>query len=247
MFLENHDQPRSISHFLPENADRTAGGKMLATLLLTMRGTPFIMQGEELGFVNVAWDDIGQYNGVSTRNHLRWGTPRGLCDPRTPAPGDPSPGPHCCHAWSCRKANRLRQLRWRTEKWLCFRPLESKQKSPGKIAVFPGLFCLLSPGCFLASGSAAMAAWPETAATSQDVAVPSRFSGKQAGFFAQATSAGWCPEAYGLWRRSLRAAQALIPSLTQQREASRLFTQSTIRALKTENRPGGNSPGRKTI
>lgn len=69
MFLENHDQPRSINHFLPENADRAAGGKALAALLLTMRGTPFIMEGEELGFVNVAWDSIGRYNDVSTRNH----------------------------------------------------------------------------------------------------------------------------------------------------------------------------------
>jgi len=80
MFLENHDQPRSISHFLPENADRTAGGKMLATLLLTMRGTPFIMQGEELGFVNVAWDDIGQYNDVSTRNHYAFAIKEGYTE-----------------------------------------------------------------------------------------------------------------------------------------------------------------------
>lgn len=69
VFLENHDQPRSISHFLLADADRTAGGKALATLLLTMRGTPFIMEGEELGFVNVAWDSIERYNDISTRNH----------------------------------------------------------------------------------------------------------------------------------------------------------------------------------
>ena len=69
VFLENHDQPRSIDHFLSPNADRIAGGKALATLLLTMRGTPFIMEGEELGFVNVAWDAIERYNDVSTRNH----------------------------------------------------------------------------------------------------------------------------------------------------------------------------------
>ena len=69
VFLENHDQPRSINHFLPENAERAAGGKALAALLLTLRGTPFIMEGEELGFVNVAWDSIDAYNDVSTRNH----------------------------------------------------------------------------------------------------------------------------------------------------------------------------------
>ena len=69
VFLENHDQPRSVNHFLPEGADRKAGAKALATLLMTMRGTPFIMQGEELGFVNVAWDSIDRYNDISTRNH----------------------------------------------------------------------------------------------------------------------------------------------------------------------------------
>lgn len=69
VFLENHDQPRSINHFLPEGADRVAGGKALGTLLLTMRGTPFIMQGEELGLVNVAWESIDEYKDVSTFNH----------------------------------------------------------------------------------------------------------------------------------------------------------------------------------
>ncbi len=69
IFLENHDQPRSINHFLPAGADRVAGGKALAALLLTMRGTPFIMEGEELGFVNVAWPSIEEYDDVSTRNH----------------------------------------------------------------------------------------------------------------------------------------------------------------------------------
>lgn len=69
VFLENHDQPRSISHFLPKDADRVAGGKALAALLLTMRGTPFIMEGEELGYVNVSWDDIDDYQDISTKNH----------------------------------------------------------------------------------------------------------------------------------------------------------------------------------
>ncbi len=69
VFLENHDQPRSVSHFLPQDADRVLGAKALAVLLMTLRGTPFIMQGEELGFVNVAWESIDAYNDVSTKNH----------------------------------------------------------------------------------------------------------------------------------------------------------------------------------
>lgn len=80
MFLENHDQPRSIDHFLPEGADRTAGGKALAVLLLTMRGTPFIMSGEELGYVNVRWEDISQYNDISTRNHYKFALEQGYSE-----------------------------------------------------------------------------------------------------------------------------------------------------------------------
>ena len=80
MYLENHDQPRSISHFLPEGADRTAGGKVLATLLLTMRGTPFIMQGEELGYVNVEWPSIDDYDDISTKNHYYYAISAGYSE-----------------------------------------------------------------------------------------------------------------------------------------------------------------------
>ena len=80
MFLENHDQPRSISRFLSGDADRVAGGKALATLLLTMRGTPFIMEGEELGFVNVSWNSIDDYQDISTINHYRFALAEGYSE-----------------------------------------------------------------------------------------------------------------------------------------------------------------------
>ncbi|MCR4908828.1 MAG: alpha-glucosidase [Lachnospiraceae bacterium] len=80
VFLENHDQPRSIDHYLPGNGDRTARGKALATLLLTMRGTPFIMQGEELGYVNVDWPSIDDYNDISTKNHYEFALGEGYSE-----------------------------------------------------------------------------------------------------------------------------------------------------------------------
>ncbi len=80
MFLENHDQPRSISHFLPEGADRVAGGKALGTLLLTMRGTPFIMEGEELGYINVDWPSIDDYDDISTKNHYQFALEEGYSE-----------------------------------------------------------------------------------------------------------------------------------------------------------------------
>lgn len=80
VFLENHDQPRSIDHFTPGDGDRTARAKALATLLLTMRGTPFIMQGEELGFVNVNWPSIDDYNDISTKNHYTFAIDEGYSE-----------------------------------------------------------------------------------------------------------------------------------------------------------------------
>ncbi len=77
VFLENHDQPRSINHFMPESGSRDAKAKALATLLLTMRGTPFIMQGEELGFVNVDWSSIDEYDDIFTKNHYAFALEEG--------------------------------------------------------------------------------------------------------------------------------------------------------------------------
>ena len=68
IFFENHDQPRSIDHFFPEDADPVLAGKAMGTILLTLRGTPFIYQGEELGYKNVAWPSIDDYNDLNTRS-----------------------------------------------------------------------------------------------------------------------------------------------------------------------------------
>ena len=71
MFWENHDQPRSVSNFFPAGVDETAAAQVLAAVLLTMRGTPFVYQGEELGYENVAWGSIGDYEDVSSRNQYQ--------------------------------------------------------------------------------------------------------------------------------------------------------------------------------
>ena len=68
IYWENHDQPRSVDHFCPKAKDKKAAAKMLGTVLYTLRGTPFVYQGEELGFTNVAWDSIDDYNDVSSKN-----------------------------------------------------------------------------------------------------------------------------------------------------------------------------------
>ncbi len=71
IFFENHDQPRCINHFMPKNSDPIKTAKALATILLTLRGTPFIYQGQELGFTNTAWDSIEKYNDISSHGQYQ--------------------------------------------------------------------------------------------------------------------------------------------------------------------------------
>ena len=77
-FWENHDQPRSVSNFFPASTDREGAAKVLAAALLTMRGTPFVYQGEELGFENVAWASIDDYEDGSSLNQYDEALANGL-------------------------------------------------------------------------------------------------------------------------------------------------------------------------
>lgn len=61
-FLTNHDSPRQVSRFGNDGEYRVPSAKMLATLVHTMPGTPFIYQGEEIGMTNVYFDTIDDYN-----------------------------------------------------------------------------------------------------------------------------------------------------------------------------------------
>ena len=67
IFFENHDQPRGVNHFFPENADPVKAAKCLGTILLTLRGTPFIYQGQELGMTNYGWKNIDEIDDIQTR------------------------------------------------------------------------------------------------------------------------------------------------------------------------------------
>lgn len=53
-YFENHDQRRSITRFGDSKKYWRESGKMLATILFTLRGTPFIYNGEEIGMTDLA-------------------------------------------------------------------------------------------------------------------------------------------------------------------------------------------------
>lgn len=58
VFLGNHDQPRIVSRFGDDTVYRVESAKLLATLLLTLEGTPYIFQGDEIGMTNTRFNTI---------------------------------------------------------------------------------------------------------------------------------------------------------------------------------------------
>ncbi|RBN36886.1 glucohydrolase, partial [Priestia megaterium] len=70
LYLENHDQIRSVNKF-GSVAYRVESAKCLAALYFLMKGTPFIYQGQELGMTNVKFDSIDDYDDVGMINYYR--------------------------------------------------------------------------------------------------------------------------------------------------------------------------------
>lgn len=69
LFMNNHDQPRMVSRFGNDSKYRIESAKMLATLIHTFKGTPYIYQGEEIGMTNIYFDDIKKYRDIETINY----------------------------------------------------------------------------------------------------------------------------------------------------------------------------------
>lgn len=67
IYLENHDQPRSVSRF-GSNKYPTSSAKLLSTLLLTLKGTPFIFEGEEIGMTNFDFTSMEEIEDVESKN-----------------------------------------------------------------------------------------------------------------------------------------------------------------------------------
>lgn len=71
LFFENHDNPRMISKVNPDPQHRAALGKLLCTLLLTLRGTPFLYQGQEIAAVNQPFESLDDLRDVESLNRFR--------------------------------------------------------------------------------------------------------------------------------------------------------------------------------
>lgn len=65
-YFENHDQIRSLNHFGDTDKYRNESAKMLCGLLLSLKGIPFIYQGEEIGMTNGDFDSLNDLKDVES-------------------------------------------------------------------------------------------------------------------------------------------------------------------------------------
>ena len=78
--IENHDEPRGVSRFLPEYGRNSDGTKMLGTISILLRGIPFIYQGQEIGMQNAIWNSIEEFNDINTIDQYQIAKEAGLTD-----------------------------------------------------------------------------------------------------------------------------------------------------------------------
>jgi oligo-1,6-glucosidase len=75
--FSNHDSPRPVSIFGEERNARTESAKCLATYLMTAPGTPFFLEGEELGMTNVTYPGLDDYSDIAMKTRYAERVSRG--------------------------------------------------------------------------------------------------------------------------------------------------------------------------
>ncbi|MDY5441194.1 MAG: alpha-amylase family glycosyl hydrolase [Candidatus Enteromonas sp.] len=70
-FFENHDQCRCVSKLANDKELRYESATFFATILYTLRGTPFILQGQEFGTPSASYSSVEDFNDVETLNFYR--------------------------------------------------------------------------------------------------------------------------------------------------------------------------------
>lgn len=81
-YLSNHDQPRMVSRFGDDTKYRKESAKMLAMTTVLQKGTPFILQGDELGMTNVSFDSIDQFKDLESHNTYKFLMSKGVSAPK---------------------------------------------------------------------------------------------------------------------------------------------------------------------
>lgn len=67
-YFENHDQPRFISRFADAQGFRREASMMMAGLVMTLRGTPFVYEGQEIGMTNGDFASLDEVEDIESHN-----------------------------------------------------------------------------------------------------------------------------------------------------------------------------------
>lgn len=78
--IENHDEPRGASTYLPDYAQNDAGVKMLGTISLLLRGIPFLYQGQEIGMRNCRMESLEDFDDLNTKDQYGLAVRMGLTE-----------------------------------------------------------------------------------------------------------------------------------------------------------------------
>ena len=72
VYFTTHDQSRMQSRFGDDKVYKNESSKMLYTLMLTQRATPYLYWGDEIGMSNIRFTSVNQYKDIETINHYNY-------------------------------------------------------------------------------------------------------------------------------------------------------------------------------
>lgn len=78
--MENHDEARGVSHFIPKEDLNDTSKKCLATIQILRKGIPFIYQGQEIGMENQYFDAVSDFDDISTINEYHVAVEDGITE-----------------------------------------------------------------------------------------------------------------------------------------------------------------------
>ena len=78
--IENHDEPRGVSHYIAEGPVNDTSKKALGTLQVLRKGIPFIYQGQEIGMENQAFESVEDFDDIATINGYHVAKEAGLSE-----------------------------------------------------------------------------------------------------------------------------------------------------------------------
>lgn len=78
--IENHDEPRGVSRYLPKDGQNERGKKLLAGISLMTFGLPFLYQGQEIGMTNKQFSSIEEVDDISTLDEYQVALEHGFAE-----------------------------------------------------------------------------------------------------------------------------------------------------------------------